>query len=33
LTRGEEFEELRPLPFAIAYRISGSVIERNCQCR
>jgi hypothetical protein len=32
LTRGEEFEE-RPLPFAIAYRIPGSVIERNGQCR
>ena len=24
-TRGEEFEELRPLLFSIAYRILGSV--------
>jgi len=24
MTRGEEFEELRPLLFAIAYRILGS---------
>ncbi|MDQ3709960.1 MAG: RNA polymerase sigma-70 factor, partial [Actinomycetota bacterium] len=27
MTRGEEFEELRPLLFAIAYRILGSVAE------
>src|SRR5688500_6879411 len=27
MTRGEEFEELRPLLFAIAYRILGSVTE------
>jgi RNA polymerase sigma-70 factor, ECF subfamily len=27
MTRGEEFEELRPLLFAIAYRILGSVSE------
>src|SRR3954462_1399728 len=27
MTRGEEFEELRPLVFAIAYRILGSVAE------
>jgi RNA polymerase sigma-70 factor, ECF subfamily len=27
MTRGEEFEELRPLLFAIAYRILGSVVE------
>jgi RNA polymerase sigma-70 factor (ECF subfamily) len=27
VTRGEEFEELRPLLFAIAYRILGSVAE------
>ena len=27
MTRGEEFEELRPLMFAIAYRILGSVAE------
>src|SRR5439155_3129200 len=27
VTRGEEFEELRPLLFAIAYRILGSVSE------
>jgi hypothetical protein len=27
MTRGEEFEELRPLLFAIAYRILGSVGE------
>jgi hypothetical protein len=27
VTRGETFEELRPLLFAIAYRILGSVAE------
>ena len=27
MTRGEEFEELRPLLFAIAYRVLGSVAE------
>jgi RNA polymerase sigma-70 factor, ECF subfamily len=27
MTRGEEFEQLRPLLFAIAYRILGSVVE------
>ena len=27
MTRGEEFEELRPLLFAVAYRILGSVAE------
>jgi RNA polymerase sigma-70 factor (ECF subfamily) len=27
MTRGEEFEELRPLLFAIAHRILGSVAE------
>ena len=27
MTRAEEFEELRPLLFAIAYRILGSVSE------
>src|SRR4029453_2102599 len=27
MTRGEEFEELRPLLFSIAYRILGSVTE------
>ena len=27
MTRVEEFEELRPLLFAIAYRILGSVAE------
>jgi RNA polymerase sigma-70 factor, ECF subfamily len=27
MTRSEEFEELRPLLFAIAYRILGSVAE------
>jgi RNA polymerase sigma-70 factor (ECF subfamily) len=27
MNRGEEFEELRPLLFAIAYRILGSVVE------
>ena len=27
MTRGEEFQELRPLLFAIAYRILGSVAE------
>ena len=27
MTRGEEFEQLRPLLFAIAYRILGSVAE------
>ncbi|MGH2670359.1 MAG: sigma factor, partial [bacterium] len=27
MTRTEEFEELRPLLFAIAYRILGSVSE------
>jgi RNA polymerase sigma-70 factor (ECF subfamily) len=27
MTRGEEFEELRPLLFAIAYRLLGSVAE------
>src|SRR5687768_18592092 len=27
MTRSEEFEELRPLLFAIAYRILGSVTE------
>ena len=27
MTREEEFEELRPLLFAIAYRILGSVVE------
>jgi RNA polymerase sigma-70 factor (ECF subfamily) len=27
LTRAEEFEELRPLLFSIAYRILGSVTE------
>jgi hypothetical protein len=27
MTRAEEFEELRPLLFAIAYRILGSVVE------
>ena len=27
MTRGEEFEELRPLLFAIAYRLLGSVVE------
>jgi RNA polymerase sigma-70 factor, ECF subfamily len=27
LTRAEEFEQLRPLLFAIAYRILGSVTE------
>src|SRR5215475_1479978 len=27
MTRGEEFEQLRPLLFAIAYRILGSVTE------
>jgi RNA polymerase sigma-70 factor, ECF subfamily len=27
MTPGEEFEELRPLLFAIAYRILGSVTE------
>ncbi|HTE66552.1 MAG TPA: sigma factor, partial [Candidatus Binatia bacterium] len=27
MTRGEEFEELRPLLFAIAYRILGSAAE------
>jgi DNA-directed RNA polymerase specialized sigma24 family protein len=27
MTRGEEFEELRPLLFSIAYRILGSVAE------
>ena len=27
MTRGEEFQELRPLLFAIAYRILGSVSE------
>jgi RNA polymerase sigma-70 factor (ECF subfamily) len=27
MTRAEEFEELRPLQFAIAYRILGSVSE------
>ena len=27
MTRGEEFEELRPLLFAIAYRLLGSVTE------
>ena len=27
MTRTEEFEELRPLLFAIAYRILGSVTE------
>jgi RNA polymerase sigma-70 factor, ECF subfamily len=29
LTRTEEFEQLRPLLFAIAYRILGSVSERE----
>jgi RNA polymerase sigma-70 factor (ECF subfamily) len=29
MTRGEEFEELRPLLFAIAYRILGSVAEAD----
>jgi hypothetical protein len=28
LTRGEEAEELRPLPFAIACRILGMVIDQ-----
>ncbi len=27
MTRADEFEELRPLLFAIAYRILGSVAE------
>ena len=27
MTRAEEFEELRPLLFAIAYRILGSVAD------
>jgi RNA polymerase sigma-70 factor, ECF subfamily len=27
MTRDEDFEELRPLLFAIAYRIRGSVAE------
>jgi RNA polymerase sigma-70 factor, ECF subfamily len=27
VTRAEEFQELRPLRFAIAYRILGSVSE------
>ena len=27
MTRSEEFEELRPLLFAIAYRLLGSVAE------
>jgi RNA polymerase sigma-70 factor (ECF subfamily) len=27
MTPGEEFQELRPLLFAIAYRILGSVVE------
>ena len=27
MTRGSEFEELRPLLFAIAYRVLGSVTE------
>ncbi len=27
MSRSEEFEELRPLLFAIAYRILGSVAE------
>jgi RNA polymerase sigma-70 factor, ECF subfamily len=27
MTRGEEFEALRPLLFAISYRILGSVAE------
>jgi hypothetical protein len=28
LTRGEEFEDLRQLPFAIAHRILGTVIDQ-----